>query len=267
MGGWTLYDAIMDDPATPADLVGLLSVAVRVNVQNVFWYLCETRPEVLLRPDYEGARFTPPWEVGWYEYEDGASAFFGFLVVAETGKDWHDVLILESVACEQGGYIPGSLRWCTEMLIAKDGSIVAYDSNPKDPEDVAPFTDWRADHNIAPVLFAMALSNCKNVSFADERVRSNRVVRKATGQHHVTIKTLAIDPMRGAAKGVSLVGQDSPTRALHICRGHFKTYTPERPLLGRAAGTYWWHETARGSASAGLVLKDYAVKAPAGAPA
>jgi len=46
----------------------------------------------------------------------------------------------------------------------------------------------------------------------------------------------------------------------HICRGHFKTYTADRPLLGRYVGTFWWEAQARGDRSVGLVDKDYAVE-------
>ena len=52
-------------------------------------------------------------------------------------------------------------------------------------------------------------------------------------------------------------------RALHICRGHFKTFTSDAPLLGRFTGTYWWTPQVRGSKSAGTVIKDYRVTAPA----
>lgn len=51
-------------------------------------------------------------------------------------------------------------------------------------------------------------------------------------------------------------------RALHICRGHFKTYTEERPLFGRYAGTFFFRDHARGAKESGEVKKDYDVKAP-----
>ncbi len=46
---------------------------------------------------------------------------------------------------------------------------------------------------------------------------------------------------------------------LHMVRGHFKTYTPEKPLFGRMTGTYWWAHHLRGDESAGVVHHDYEV--------
>jgi len=46
---------------------------------------------------------------------------------------------------------------------------------------------------------------------------------------------------------------------VHLCRGHFKHYTPEAPLFGRYTGRYWWQPHARGSKKAGIVVKDYEV--------
>jgi hypothetical protein len=48
--------------------------------------------------------------------------------------------------------------------------------------------------------------------------------------------------------------------ALHICRGHFKSYTEDAPLFGKHTGTYWWADRVRGDRSRGRVEKDYAVK-------
>jgi hypothetical protein len=54
-------------------------------------------------------------------------------------------------------------------------------------------------------------------------------------------------------------------KALHLCRGHFAHYTPEKGFLGRPLSeplTIWKPAHVRGSASEGIVTKDYKVKAP-----
>ena len=51
-------------------------------------------------------------------------------------------------------------------------------------------------------------------------------------------------------------------KALHLCRGHFKTFTADAPLLGRATGTYFWAPHIRGTQNEGVVIKDYRVQAP-----
>jgi hypothetical protein len=47
--------------------------------------------------------------------------------------------------------------------------------------------------------------------------------------------------------------------ALNRCRGHFKTYTPDRPLMGKHVGRYFWAEHARGSIEHGEIQHDYKV--------
>lgn len=49
------------------------------------------------------------------------------------------------------------------------------------------------------------------------------------------------------------------TTRLHLCRGHFKLYTEENPLLGKYTGRYWWQPHARGNRRRGVAMKDYAV--------
>lgn len=52
---------------------------------------------------------------------------------------------------------------------------------------------------------------------------------------------------------------------LHYVRGHFKTFTPERPLLGRATGTFYWPPMLRGDAKRGVIGKTY-IEEPATTP-
>lgn len=119
---------------------------------------------------------------------------------------------------------------------------------------------------VYPALLAHSLLNCKNVE-----VESNAPPAKLSKRHQrkhgkplVTFKTLKVNPMGGrrssgggGGKSVDIGGGHV---SLHIVRGHFKTYTAERPLLGKHTGTYWWSANVRGSADAGVVVKNYEVE-------
>jgi hypothetical protein len=75
----------------------------------------------------------------------------------------------------------------------------------------------------------------------------------------VHFKTLDIVPLR---RVLSKRGDGSSTgirAAAHIVRGHFKTYTAEKPLMGRHVGTWFWHDSVRGSIDEGIVDKEYNV--------
>jgi len=46
---------------------------------------------------------------------------------------------------------------------------------------------------------------------------------------------------------------------VHLCRGHFKEYTTDHPLLGKHVGLYWWQPHVRGQNRDGIVIKEYDV--------
>lgn len=107
-------------------------------------------------------------------------------------------------------------------------------------------------------LFGLSLMHCKNINVVDAEEPVTRQVRRARQRRgqipSVQYKVLKIRPN---AKGGE--GGETGLSPLHICRGHFKTYTEEAPLFGRITGTYWWSDQVRGSAKNGIVVKDYEV--------
>lgn len=121
--------------------------------------------------------------------------------------------------------------------------------------------DWVKVAVLHPSLMAHSLLACKNVETDIHHPNpklSKRNARKK-GFPLVSFKTLRIVPTGGGGHG----GQTGLTR-LHIMRGHFKTFTAEKPLFGRVVGTYWWSPGLRGNAKRGVVVKDYAVEASHG---
>jgi hypothetical protein len=117
--------------------------------------------------------------------------------------------------------------------------------------------------------FVISLANCRNVRLAPHSMpeRLARSFQRRRGRPPVRFRTLEIEGRdlrylnREDAGGGMAIRNG---RALHIARGHFKTYSAERPLFGSIPGTFWWAPTVRGDAKAGAVLKDYAVLAPEG---
>jgi hypothetical protein len=114
-----------------------------------------------------------------------------------------------------------------------------------------------------PVRLAISFMHCKNVK-VEERLPS-RQVRRASERRGDPIEryvVLDIMPMREVLRTEGRSESVGLQRALHICRGHFSTYTEERPLFGKYAGRFWIPSHVRGSAEAGKVVKDYRVKVP-----
>ncbi len=115
-----------------------------------------------------------------------------------------------------------------------------------------------------PFLLATSLMHCRNVKIMEDAPppRLSRKWERKHGFPLVSRYTLLIDPMREVLRGEGRSDADGLQKALHICRGHFKTYTPDKPRFGRDTGTFWYSPHVRGDRKRGEVVKDYAVKVP-----
>lgn len=114
-----------------------------------------------------------------------------------------------------------------------------------------------------PVWLAMSFAHCKNVSTTTHKTPS-KVAKKRRKQGKpigVTYKTLVIDGMKEVLRTEGGVEKNGLKKALHICRGHFATYTEDKPLFGKVTGTFWKPMHTRGSKKRGEVRKDYKVVA------
>lgn len=115
-----------------------------------------------------------------------------------------------------------------------------------------------------PLLLALSFMHCKNVEQREVRPTfiEARPWKKKHGRPLVRYHILDIDPMRKVLRDEGGVEAHGFKKALHICRGHFATYTDNAPLFGRLTGTFWKPQHVRGTARNGMVVKDYNVKAP-----
>lgn len=113
---------------------------------------------------------------------------------------------------------------------------------------------------VQPVLFALSLLHCRNVTAEDQPATPAKVAKKrlARGIRDVLFKTLVVRPMR---RQLAAEGQGTgPRQALHFVRAHFKEYSAESPLFGKHVGRYFWGMHAAGSKAQGEVVKEYRVK-------
>lgn len=114
------------------------------------------------------------------------------------------------------------------------------------------------------VALAMSFMHCKNV---DRRTVVPSPIermpwKKKYGRPLARYEVLDIDPMKKTLESEGGASENGLKKALHICRGHFATYTEDAPLFGKITGTFWRSQHLRGSAKSGVVVKDYNVNAP-----
>ena len=113
---------------------------------------------------------------------------------------------------------------------------------------------------LVPVLVAISLMHCKNIELVNKpitRAMKRRV--KRTGEPLVVEKVLVIEPFKRKVINESTGEQSGLTLAMHICRGHFREYSEEKPLFGKYSGKYWIPQHARGNKESGEVDKEYKV--------
>lgn len=118
---------------------------------------------------------------------------------------------------------------------------------------------------LAKIPFLLsALLSCKNVTpqpvDPPEALNKKRLKRGKGPLYRYHI--LTVDPNKGRSLAGKSSGKNLGTMPVHLCRGHFKEYTEERPLFGRVTGRFWWQPFARGEARNGIVTKDYKIKEP-----
>lgn len=107
---------------------------------------------------------------------------------------------------------------------------------------------------------AISFMHCKNVELNTVSPALKRVHNKSQKRRGevafqpVQYKELDIKPMK---KVLHDEGQEhivGTSKALHIMRGHFKTFEG-KGLFGKHTGTYWWNDTLRGNAKRSTVKK------------
>lgn len=103
--------------------------------------------------------------------------------------------------------------------------------------------------------------NCKNIEQVKvdppEKLQKKR--KKRNKKPLVSYYTLRVIPNKMKQNTISSPGKGNNPYRIHTCRGHFKEFTKEKPLLGKYAGLYWWDPYVRGNKKKGKIIKDYEV--------
>ena len=151
------------------------------------------------------------------------------------------------------------LAFCGELFSAPPALVLAREMsrqafaevNEFAPEHAGamidlPESDWKVfvQHQVGALAALFALLNCKNVV----RVPVNTDLKLQRSRK----KAGKIPLYRFSALQVRPMGRGGPrnSSAIHWVRGHFKEYTPEKPLFGKIAGLFWWEPHLAGAAEA-----------------
>lgn len=108
---------------------------------------------------------------------------------------------------------------------------------------------------------AILLLNCKNIQtisqFPSSSLNKKRI--KNNKSEIFTYKTLRLTLPSSHKSSPSSDENSIDHNRIHLCRGHFKKFTIEKPLFGKTTGLFWWDPHVRGQNKDGIIIKDYGI--------
>jgi hypothetical protein len=164
------------------------------------------------------------------------------------------------------GYLGCSIHLLLDELgTPTDSPIISIDRWHYD-EGTADHYKLLADIMSLMPVYAMQFMNCKGTTLApiDPDPTINRERRKAGLKPFLRYHTINIEPMKTVLRAEGGIETNGLEKALHICRGHFKTYATS--YMGRPLDkplTFWVPSHVKGTAKHGVVVSDYNVESPA----
>ena len=144
-------------------------------------------------------------------------------------------------------------KWITSMVHSGESLLYRFAMNAGQPELV--MHEIRAAFN--PIAMAIGLMNCRNIESED---RVTKPVTKRKHRKRITTPGTEYKVIRlpGAPSNrVDGKVEISGSTRYHTVRGHFKTYTEEKPLYGKLTGTWWWAPSVRGKKENGEIISTY----------
>lgn len=266
---WTDYlviDAIMK--YSSAEVKNSLKDAVRVNISDLVQNLVDGGDQDLNMPT---TNLTPPFPNMWFEWSCDTNT-------AGVKLD------LQKLNPNNSRWLPRdpNLYWVIRLrlfdantiefpLVAivgldKMGNKVSQKLSVEESvhKTLVAAGEWKVIEEFASgykdlIILALGMMNCKNVALVEHTRPSVPRGKKSKKRPvpRLSYRTIRLPGVTYDSSGRSTMSKAD--MAHHLVRGHFKTYTAERPLLGKATGTYWWAPQARGKKSNGIIVKDYEV--------
>lgn len=179
------------------------------------------------------------------------SAYFVYVQWVKHGVPEYKGTAIRPIKADGSLTRPAATQWRPALM------------NGKAPEDYEEIAN-NAINKISPCFLTISFMHCKNVKQVEYVPPPKINIRRAKeGKPPLTkYYTLEIEAMKRTLQSEGGISTNGLKRALHICRGHFATYSADKPLFGHYVGTVWKPQHIKGSKAMGEIVKDYTVKAP-----
>lgn len=214
----------------------------RLPYENILFYMKFPRVEV------------SPWGEHWVAIDQ--AGWHNIIWIVKTGTDDNKYSIslypqeTESIRMDFYLESDGYVDWGDTFMKSFFGDLM--------PHDPAVKLQYLTILHI--VLKLCSIINCKNIEIKEINPDSkHQKARIRKGKPPlISYKTLRIKQSNRLNR---YNGAGVNQNRIHLCRGHFKNYTKEKPLMGKHTGLYWWEPCVRGNKEKGMVVKDYEIQA------
>jgi len=266
-------------PGMISDMIHNISISQKFHLLDVESFSALTFNKPLFREENSDVRL--PYGICWFDflYKVNSGEFIGKIckagiLVSELGKD--DLLLMQPFGVDiysqtwtpsEGFYVFAMGRNFVndDFLEEKrefnsEANIRRYTYWKENPSEEEWENIYERDKSfLGLVNETLLLLSCKNISTEKhEPTQALNKKRIANGRQPLfSYHTLIIKPTTQREKSIP---QHLWHNRIHLCRGHFKTYTIEHPLFGKFTGRYWWQAHVAGRNREGVVLKDYEIK-------
>jgi len=115
-----------------------------------------------------------------------------------------------------------------------------------------------ATQEIKNLNACLLLLSCKNIETIDnqpsEKLNKKRIKKNKTPLCSYKTLQVVLPKSSNAKNRQQIVTQKQNSPRTHLCAGHFKIYTHEKPLFGKHTGRYWWQPHLRGDDKKGFLF-------------
>jgi hypothetical protein len=230
-----------------------LGDTVPINIQNIDDWLRTVESETSPLGPNQLIGLRPSFEHMWFEWQHPCGSLNAAWVSASEAH-WEFVFF-----AERGGGAVVTLNWSIDL--ESDGLFFNEPTSLTEQDDICV-------QAVSFVVFvAQSLMLCKNVQII-EQPKPEAVIRKFRRKHGGVspskYREVVIKPMQEVVRKAGGFKKLGIEKAMHIVRGHFRDYSPERPLFGKTAGRFFFHSHVRGDSRLGVKPPAYEVRSPSG---
>lgn len=218
--------------------------------------------DVPSKPETLGA-MNLPFAYTWVEWNRGGYAWACLLIQARESDGSLSKQIWAVIhSMPVGDDTPTMHPVVSSINLDDDARLREWKWNHLVWDESARDTLWFHERLLPLAANAIGLMNCRNVRTEQTGKiaigRSGTQKRRGEKSFELRYNTIIL-PGNGSVKQGTGPAATHRANALHRVRGHFKTFTPKKPLMGKHVGTYWWGWQLRGSAANGITDSNYAL--------